>query len=318
MPLQYPNPEVSTPEMSSSRSATSRSRNSNSTRATTVANRSGRSLAYGKEFEQHLNDYNIYLAGHDYRDDVSTPEPQGSNLRLELMVERVSLSPSRFPSFAFREFKKKNARAEFESDIVKNVIPVLCGDANIPNQQNILFTELDVITDNNAVKPKPDFFDGALLQELSRSVRDDPDLRRLIIPTKHRGVPVAPNFFLEIKGPDGNAAVAQRQACYDGAYGARAMHALQNYGRTLPVFDGNAYTFSSTYHANTGTLQLYAHHVTAPTTEGGRPEYHMTQLRSFSMTDTRETYVEGAAAFRNARLVAKRRRDAIIEAAGRS
>ncbi|UPK96331.1 hypothetical protein LCI18_007266 [Fusarium solani-melongenae] len=231
------------------------------------------------------------------------------------MAERASLSPSRFPSSAFRDFKKKNARAEFESDVMKNIIPVLCGDANIPNQQNILFTELDAITNNNAVKPKPDFFDGALLQELSRSIRDDPDLRRLIIPTKHRGVPVAPNFFLEIKGPDGNTAAAQRKACYDGAYGARAMHALQNHGRTYPVYDGNAYTFSSTYHASTGALQLYAHHVTAPTTEGGRPEYHMTQLRSFGITDTCETFVEGAAAFRNARLLAKRHRDAFIEAA---
>lgn len=33
--------------------------------------------------------------------------------------------------------------------------------------------------------------------------------------------PVAPNFYLEVKEPDGLAAMAQRQACYDGAIGAR-------------------------------------------------------------------------------------------------
>ncbi|RYP49979.1 hypothetical protein DL768_004414 [Monosporascus sp. mg162] len=80
-------------------------------------------------------------------------------------------------------------------------------------------------------------------------------------------VPVAPNFFLEAKAPKGAANVLKRQACYNGAYGARAMHALQNYGEEELGFDGNAYTYSSTCHA--GTLKLYAHHVTPPTAPGG-------------------------------------------------
>ncbi|KAM3528917.1 hypothetical protein NHJ13051_002191 [Beauveria bassiana] len=37
-----------------------------------------------------------------------------------------------------------------------------------------------------------------------------------------------------------------------GAVGARAMHRLQNYGEDEPVYDGNARTFSSPYHAGTG------------------------------------------------------------------
>jgi len=32
---------------------------------------------------------------------------------------------------------------------------------------------------------------------------------------------------LEVKGPDGSAAVAKRQACYDGALGTQAMYTLQ-------------------------------------------------------------------------------------------
>ena len=39
------------------------------------------------------------------------------------------------------------------------------------------------------------------------------------MPTEYASVLVAPNFYLEVKGPDGNAAVAQRQACYDGTKG---------------------------------------------------------------------------------------------------
>ena len=124
-----------------------------------------------------------------------------------------------------------------------------------------------------------------------------------------------PNFFLEVKAPDGSAGVARKQALYDGAIGARAMHSLQNYGREGPVYDGNAYTLSSTYHAGTGTLQMYAHHPTEPTTPGGPPEYHMTQVKAYAMTSDRNTCVEGLKAFRNGRKWTKKQRDRFIEAA---
>ncbi|KAM3499048.1 hypothetical protein MY11210_009636, partial [Beauveria gryllotalpidicola] len=105
-------------------------------------------------------------------------------------------------------------------------------------------------------------------------------------------------------------------ACLDGAVGSRAMHSLQNYGeKDEPVYDGNSRTFSSTYHAGTGTLQLYAHHVTGPTVDGEQPEYHMTQIRTFGMTDTRETFIVGATALRNARDLAQQQRQTFIRAA---
>lgn len=49
-------------------------------------------------------------------------------------------------------------------------------------------------------------------------------------------------------------------------------------GRVRPeelVYDNKAYSFTSTYHAGTGTLQIYATRPTAPTVPGGKPEYHM-------------------------------------------
>lgn len=196
---------------------------------------------------------------------------------------------------------------------MSTVIPIICGstDTKIPNKQKVLFTELQPITNEDAVKPKPNFFDGAQLRDITLEVRKD--VASTVIPTKHPSVPVAPNFFLEVKGPRGSPVVARRQACYAGAYGARAMSTMQAYdSETEPTYDGNAHTYSSTYCS--GTLSLYAHHATAPTTFGGRPEYHMTQLRSFSM-DTRQTFIAGATAFRNARDLAKRHRDGFIQAA---
>jgi hypothetical protein len=73
------------------------------------------------------------------------------------------------------------------------------------------------------------------------------------------------------------------------------MHALQHYGDGKPGFDGNTYSYSSTYHAS---LQRYTHHVTAPTVPEARLKYHMTELRGLDMS--RETFVQGATVFRNA------------------
>jgi hypothetical protein len=57
------------------------------------------------------------------------------------------------------------------------------------------------------------------------------------VPFTQQDLPIAPNFFLAAKGPDGSASVAKRQACYDGALGARGIHSLQEYGKDEPVFD---------------------------------------------------------------------------------
>lgn len=123
---------------------------------------------------------------------------------------------------------------------MRNMIPIIAGDANIPNEGHLPFTNLRSLTDEVTVKVVPDFFDGARSGSIDRTV--SAALSQMIIPTEHADVPVVPNFFLEAKAPKGGADVALRQACYDGAHGARAMHSLQNYGETEPAYDGNAYT----------------------------------------------------------------------------
>jgi len=56
-------------------------------------------------------------------------------------------------------------------------------------------------------------------------------------------------------------------------------------------------------------------HPSQPTSCEGRPECHMTQLRSFAMTDTAETFRQGATAYRNARDWVKEQRDEAIKRA---
>lgn len=85
-----------------------------------------------------------------------------------------------------------------------------------------------------------------------------------------------------------------------------------NYGEEKPAFDNNAYAFSSTYHSGPGTLQLYTHHPSPPTTPGGQLGCHMTPIKSYALTSDRETFVAGATAFRNLRDKAKENRDRFI------
>lgn len=228
-------------------------------------------------------------------------------------MARPSLSPSKFSEGAFDTFQESNARAKDEDDVLANVIPAILGthQPSHASARNTVFGNLQPLTDGTIALAKPDIYYGAHPEELSRPVRDK--LGHHIVPSTMRDKPLAPNFFVEVKGPDGNAAVAMRQARYDGAIGSRAMHSLQNYGEEEVKYDNQPHTFSSTYHG--GQLQLYAHHTTQPTSEEGPPTYHITKIRGFDMTDTHETFVQGATVFRNARDLAKEHRDRLIQAA---
>ncbi|KAI9898845.1 hypothetical protein N3K66_005306 [Trichothecium roseum] len=291
-------------------------------KAAAVQDRGTMISPYGREFQQHLADHGVYM--NDYLSQLANVD----DLIDGLAQRRASLSPAAFSQAEFEALRMDNNEAISELDVVTSVVPVLRGGAKIHHKQNVRFADMAALTSEGAVRPMPDWFDGARRQDLHAGVRDDPDLGPLIIPTKDFSVPVAPNFFLEVKGPAGQAVVAQRQACYDGAHGARATRALQSYGQqqqqqqqtdaaaAYPGSGGSTwYAFSSTYVAAVGTLELYAHHVTAPTMEGERPGYHMTKLFSFCMTLSRQSFAQGATAFRNARDMAKKQRDDLIKAA---
>ncbi|KAE8440613.1 hypothetical protein EG329_007032 [Mollisiaceae sp. DMI_Dod_QoI] len=225
------------------------------------------------------SDHHVYPKGYDYHDGRKTPEPGLKGLDQRLSQPRSSLSPSRFTNSDFRAFERKNDRVISEGKVMSTVFPIISGNADIPNEENLQFTRLESMTDCVTVDPRPDFYDGARFEDIDREVREE--LSPYIIPTGHPTAPVAPNFFMEAKAPSGGADVAKRQAMQDGAYGARAMHSLQSYSEGKPVYDGNAYTITSTYHAGTGTLQLYTTH---PTQGENGPECHMTQVNTWGLT----------------------------------
>ncbi|KAM0415721.1 hypothetical protein ACHAPT_013306 [Fusarium lateritium] len=293
-------------------SSSSRSRATESTNPTTLPTTSGTTTTkksttpYNRGFEQHLTDHGVHPI-------YSSKEPDLEEARAAIAVPRSSLSPSTFSDSAFRTFQESNVRAKDEDDVKADVIPTITGPRQASQllARNTAFGNLEPLTDGTLTPANPDFYYGAYPDKLDRSIRSE--LASHIIPSTMEDKPMAPNFFLEVKGPDGSPAVAARQARYDGAIGSRGIHSLQNYGREGPQYDGQAHTYSSTYHD--GLLKLYAHHVTAPTTKGGRPEYHMTQVNAWAMTGDIDTFRRGASAFRNARDLAEQHRDNFIQAA---
>ncbi|KAL8387196.1 hypothetical protein RB595_010087 [Gaeumannomyces hyphopodioides] len=310
----YPEPIGHQPacDMSSSRGRATASTDPTTVASASETTKSKRSItAYQPAFDQHLIDHSI----HPLRKSRKPREDDRRNITEALAVPRPSLSPSKFSDGAFEEFENANLEAKDEEAVKANVIPTITGSrhANHPCARDTVFGNLDPLTDGSIARAKPDLYYGAHPEDLDRSIRDE--LSHHIVPSTTEDKPLAPNFFTELKGPDGSAAVMQRQARYDGAIGARGIHSLQNYGNDEPVYDGRPYTFSSTYHGGTGTLQLYTHYMTEPDTPGGRPEYHMTQVDAFAMTAKREAFVQGATAFRNARDLAKQYRDSFIRAA---
>jgi hypothetical protein len=178
-------------------------------------------------------------------------------------------------------------------------------------KEDVLFTNLTPLINNMLTAAKPNLYYSARSEQLNRQVRDE--LSGHIISSTQDDLPIAPNFFLAAKGPDGSLAVAGRQSYYDGALGARGMHRLQSYGRDEPVHDNNAYTIMSIYHG--GTLKMYTSHPTQPTSSGGWPKYCMNQLNTWGMTGNAETFRQGATAYRNARDCTKEQRDEAIKRA---
>jgi hypothetical protein len=86
------------------------------------------------------------------------------------------------------------------------------------------FGNLDPLTDSTIVLANLDLFYSACLEQLDQRIRDK--LNGYIILSTIEDKPMAPNFYFEAKGLDGSAAVARRQACYDGAIGARGLQSL--------------------------------------------------------------------------------------------
>jgi uncharacterized protein YdaT len=285
--------------------------NSQTTSNTTTSKSTG---PYNRNFQQNLIDGGVYPDGYEYPDGRIPAQPANwEEIHQRLAEPRASLSPSRFTDEDFRKFKRADALASKEKQVTTSVIPIIEGDIGDAKcvSGGIPFTNLDQLTDGTLVPGNPDIYYGARPEQLYRQIRDE--LSGYIVPSTQDDLPILPNFFLAAKGPDGSAAVAKRQACYDGALGARGMDSLLSYGLENRGQDNNAYTFTSIYHD--GTLKMYTSHRVRSAIPGSRPEGVTHQFNTWGMTGNVETFRQGATHYRNGKAWAKEQRDKAIERA---
>ena len=253
---------------------------------------------------------------YEYPDGRLPKEPDNwEEIQRRLRQPRRSLSLSKFSEEDHRKFVRADFRATKKKHVITSVIPIIegnIGDAKCVSG-GIPFTNLYHLTDSTIVPGNPDICYGARPEQLKQCVRDE--LNGFIIPSTQLDLPILPNFFLATKGLDESLAVATRQASYNGSLGARGMQGLLSYGLAEPVLDNNAHTITSIYHG--GVLKMYTSHVTQSACPGSRPEYLMHQIGSFAMTNSVETFQQGAMYYRNARDWAKEQRNEAINSANR-
>ncbi|KAL2862652.1 uncharacterized protein BJX67DRAFT_365955 [Aspergillus lucknowensis] len=268
------------------------------------------STPYSQNFEQNLIDHRIYPPWHYGNGGENRPDNL-REIKQRLAVRRPSLSQPNIDA-EYEKFMTKYSNARTESQVMGSVIPFIEGNTSQYAGGGSLFNNLAPLTDGAVSMAKPDTYYGARPEQLKREIRND--LSDKIIPSKKDSSPMAPNFFTEVKSEAGRPIVARRQACYNGALGARAIHALQSYDPSTPhrppVYDNNAYTVSSTY--LDGQLRLFTSHPRRPSQPGSSPGYSMTELGSYSMTNDPEAFRTGATAYRNARDWAQEKRDEMI------
>ena len=272
--------------------------------------KSRKTSTYDRNFEQHLIDHGLY-----FESDRGIHPNNLHSLKERLERRRPSLSSSRFTEDDFNKFVQANKNAGVEDIVRSKVLPILLGSDNKPSFENVEFNNLAPLTDGTIVTCKPDYYEGSLPADLNRSVRES--LNDFIVPSTDTSRPCLPNFFAELKGPDGSTAVATRQVTYDGAVGAHAIYRLRSYVDKATALDGNGYTITAIYRGGKGGgfLTIYVTHPTPSQASGRDIDYYVTPVDGWYLTSNLEALREGVNAFRNARDWAQKQRKELIDRA---
>ncbi|RCI15742.1 hypothetical protein L249_3230, partial [Ophiocordyceps polyrhachis-furcata BCC 54312] len=285
--------------------------NSGSRKTTTTRNTGPK---YDGNFEQHLIRHRVYPKLFMYPKGKAQLKPDNLDEIRQILAQRgASISSSQFSEDAFEEFRVTDVHSAKELQVMMMVIPIIEGGlgydpACVAVKEPL--RNLNPLTDGSIMPGIPNIYYGARPEHLRPGIY--PELGGHIVPSTDDSLPVVPNFFLQVKDPDCAPSVARRQACYNGALGARGIHTLQSYRRP-EHYDNKAYTLTSTYQA--GILKMYTSHPIPPSTPGGRPGFATTHIQTWALTGDADSFRQGVTAYRNGREWARRQRDDAISQA---
>lgn len=277
----------------------------NQSRSLCSVSRNRRANPRSKAFAQCLRDHGI-LIGSDRI--CSNSKDLQRVLRPTTLPSHIKL-PSQYDFKQFKDTSQLN-----ESHIKRTLLPILIGGdrERFENPPEFHYTNFETMTEGQTSKPVPDYFEGSSPNHLTRQLKED--LGGILIPSKNAACPVVPNFFVEFKSSNGSTEVGKLQLAHTGAHGARAMHALQRFGKASP--DGKCHTLSWLYHD--GTLRLYGHFVLYSEDGQSGPLYHMEQIDGWHMWASFHEFCRAVFAFRESQGIARRDREGSIRVANLS
>ncbi|POS82269.1 hypothetical protein EPUL_006444, partial [Erysiphe pulchra] len=128
----------------------------------------------------------------------------------------------------------------------------------------------------------------------------------MILPSNNKLMPMAPNFFLEVKSGKGKSDVAELQALHAGTLGERGILALRGWRREGLGLDNKAHTITVTYLK--GMLICYSIHAGRKKTKNNELEFFMSEIKSFLITGDAEWFRQGVSMYRNLRDFADKQR----------
>ena len=270
--------------------------------------KSTKSTPYKGDFQLHLINHGIYPPKYKYPSGEPTPEPSNlAEIRSRSTVHRASLDSNL--EELYETFCDELASCRREAE-VSSCVPLLRSKSDEPHlrSMDLAFTNFLPLTDGTIVPAKPDIYYGArpdiLLPEIQEACNG------LVVPSPEKTHPMLPNFFVALKGPRGDRPVAESQACYDGALGARGLTLLASIGAGKQVLDDQAYTITSTL--KDGVLRMYTSHLYISRDPRRSWECAMTSICSHLLDGGPDQFRDGVTAYRNLNEWAKEQRDSKI------
>ena len=267
--------------------------------------KSTKSTPYKGDFQLHLINHGIYPPRYKYPSGEPAPEPSNlAEIRSRSTMRRASLDSDL--DELYERFCDELASCRREAE-VSSCIPMLRSKTDDPylRSMDLAFTNFLPLTDGTIVPAQPDVYYGArpdvLLPEIQEACNG------LVVPSSDKTHPILPNFFVALKGPRGTRPVAESQACYDGALGARGLTLLTSIGAGKQVLEDQAYTITSTL--QDGVLRMYTSHLYVSRDPRRSWECAMTSVCSHLLDAGPDQFRGGVTAYRNLNEWAQEYRD---------
>ena len=267
---------------------------------------------YDRAFSQHLIHHGVFPMNYTYPHGGSPPQPDNlEDIQKVITTRRASLAT--ISNSELQDISRKLTGPKTESQVGEAVSMLrskredpACTSGSIP------LRNFAALTDGTLTPPNPDVYYGARPEQFDSNLQSL--LGTLVIPSTDESKPILPTFFLALKSKRGTFEVAETQACYDGAFGARAIHALCSLIKGRHFYNNNAYTITAIL--VNGLLRVYSSHIFESRDPGRTTECALTRIGSWDCEDPK-TCLQGIQAYRNLVEWTGKGRNEIIYEAGK-